>query len=154
MKRVLCAVAAGLLLGVAGAPMAMAAGGNVGCGLGTLIFPNPDSVLTEILAVTTNGTFGNQTFGITSGTSNCAKPAKLVSNERLERFVASNMDTLAHDIASGSGETLAALGDLLQIPAGERATFATTLKANFTRIYPAPDVQAGAVIDAIIEVIS
>jgi hypothetical protein len=154
MKKVLCAVAAGLFLGVAGVPAAMAASNNTGCGLGSLVFENPDTVLTQILAATTNGTLGSQTFGITSGTSNCDKPAAYVSNERLERFVAANMDTLAQDIAAGSGERLTALGDLLQIPAGERAGFASTLKANFAKIYPAPDVQAGAVIDAIIGVIS
>jgi len=152
MKKTLCAAACVVLLGAAVAPVL--ARDNIGCGLGTLVIKNPDTVLTEVLAATTNGTFGSQTFGISSGTSNCEKPAKMVSNERLEQFVAANMDTLARDIAAGRGETLTALADLLQVPAAERAGFAATLKANFTRIYPSPDVQAGAVIDAIVGVIS
>jgi hypothetical protein len=77
-----------------------------------------------------------------------------VSNERLEQFVASNMDTLARDIAAGNGETLSTLAELLQIPAAERPAFAATLKANFGRIYPSAQVQAGQVIDNIITVIS
>ena len=44
--------------------------GPAGCGLGSLIF-DADSGWTQIFAATTNGTSGNQTFGITSGTSNC-----------------------------------------------------------------------------------
>ena len=154
MKKVLCAVAAGLLLGMAGAPAMAANNPNTGCGLGSLVFENQDTVLTQILAATTNGTLANQTFGITSGTSNCAKPANYVSNERLEQFVAANMDTLAQDIAAGGGERLTALADLLQVPAAERPGFDAKLKANFAKIYPTADVQAGAVIDAIIGVIS
>src|SRR6186713_935077 len=44
--------------------------GPAGCGLGSMIF-EPDSGFTQVFAATTNGTSGNQTFGITSGTSNC-----------------------------------------------------------------------------------
>jgi len=43
---------------------------------------------------------------------------------------------------------------LLRIPPAQQPSFAATLKANFTRIYPSPLVQAGEVIDAIIGVIS
>jgi len=44
---------------------------NTGCGLGSVIFKGQDALLFQILAVTTNGTSGNQTFGITTGTLNC-----------------------------------------------------------------------------------
>ena len=45
--------------------------GMAGCGLGSLLFGNDNTTLMQILAATTNGLFGSQTFGITSGTSNC-----------------------------------------------------------------------------------
>src|SRR3954469_2639303 len=45
--------------------------GMAGCGLGSLIFGPVNSPGAQILAATTNSTFGSQTFGITSGTSNC-----------------------------------------------------------------------------------
>ena len=60
---------------------------NVGCGLGSEIISDKNSVLMQIVAVTTNGTSGNQTFGITSGTSGCEKPAKLVNNDKATKFV-------------------------------------------------------------------
>ncbi|MFN7453535.1 MAG: DUF3015 family protein, partial [Pseudobdellovibrionaceae bacterium] len=43
--------------------------GDAGCGLGSVIFGN-EKGFSQIFAATTNGTVGNQTFGISSGTSN------------------------------------------------------------------------------------
>jgi len=45
--------------------------GMAGCGLGSIAFGNDQTMFKQVLAATTNGTFGTQTFGITSGTSNC-----------------------------------------------------------------------------------
>jgi hypothetical protein len=44
---------------------------STGCGLGTIIFEGQKGIAPQVLAVTTNGTSGNQTFGITSGTLGC-----------------------------------------------------------------------------------
>lgn len=40
---------------------------STGCGLGSVIFKGQKGPLMQILAVTTNSSFGTQTFGITSG---------------------------------------------------------------------------------------
>src|SRR3569832_2714255 len=45
--------------------------GSAGCGLGSIVFGSQPGFI-QILAATTNGTFASQTFGITSGTSDCA----------------------------------------------------------------------------------
>lgn len=148
MKKVLCAVVSVLVLGFTGVAMA----DNIGCGVGSMVFPNADSVVKQVLGATTNGILGNQTFGITSGTLGCDKPSSVASTPRLERFVAANMDAIARDIAAGSGETLATLAELLQV--SDRSAFDAALKANFAKIYPSANVQAGQVIDAIIAVIS
>ena len=37
---------------------------NVGCGLGTKLFDGDSGLAPQVLAATTNGTLGNQTFGI------------------------------------------------------------------------------------------
>lgn len=153
MKKALCAAVAVALIGFAGVT-AVSANTNIGCGIGTMVWGDRDSVVFQVLGATTNGFMGNQTFGITSGTLECDKPASFASNQRLEQFVASNMDVIARDIAAGSGETLATIAELLQVPAASQAMFNSTLKANFAKIYPSADVQAGQVIDAIIAVIS
>ena len=111
---------------------------NTGCGLGSQILKNQDSVMMQVFAATTNGTSGNQTFGITSGTSGCAKPSKLVFNDKANRFVAENMDSLALDISNGQGESLNTLATLLNVK--NKELFASKLQANFDKIYTSPDI--------------
>ncbi len=120
---------------------------NTGCGLGSMIIENQNTVAKQVLAAITNGTFGNQTFGITTGTLNCNKPYTVVSNEKIEKFVADNMDALAIDIASGSGENLDTLSTMMNIQ--DKAVFSETLKANFSKIYSSANVTSADVIDAI-----
>ncbi len=121
---------------------------NTGCGLGSQILKNQDSVMMQVFAATTNGTSGNQTFGITSGTSGCAKPSKLVFNDKANRFVAENMDSLALDISNGQGESLNTLATLLNVK--NKELFASKLQANFDKIYTSPDITSAKVIDNII----
>ena len=113
---------------------------NTGCGLGYMVMQGNDGLLFQVLAVTTNGTFGNQTFGITSGTLECEKPGKFATREQLNRYVAENMDNLANDIAKGQGEYLNTLAVLMDVPEGSRADFYVKLQSNFAEIYPSTDV--------------
>lgn len=148
MKKVLSTAVAAIVLSVAGSAMANS---NIGCGVGTMIFGDKDGLVFQVLGATTNGILGNQTFGITSGTLGCDKPSSTASTQRLEQFVASNMDAIARDIAAGGGETLAAIAEMLQV--SDRAAFNAALKANFAKIFPSAEVQPGQVIDAIVSVI-
>ncbi len=132
---------------------AFAAGGeshqNTGCGLGDLAWQGKadGSTLFQAFQSTTNGTFCSQTWGITSGTSDCKQPAKFVSNQRLNEFVVANMDNLAKDIARGSGETLEAFADLMQVPAAQRPAFYQKLQSNFAKIFTSEDVVLANVVD-------
>ncbi len=153
MKRALLACA----IIVVFAASAMAAGtarNNVGCGLGTMLFKNnaDGSSLLQAFQATTNGTFGNQTFGVTSGTSECTQPAKFVKNDRVSEFVFANLDNLAKDIANGKGETLETLAELMGVPAAERETFARNLKTHFAEIFPGAGVEYAHVVDTIVRV--
>jgi len=121
---------------------------NTGCGLGSQIIKNQDSVAMQLFAATTNGTSGNQTFGITSGTLGCAKPAKFVSNDRANEFVAGNMDALALDISNGQGEALSTLATLLNVANPEH--FNEVLQSNFDKIYTSEKVSSADVIDNIV----
>jgi len=123
---------------------------NTGCGLGNQVIQNQDSVLKQVLAVTTNGTIGNQTFGITSGTVGCTKPAAFVSNDKANSFVADNMDTLAMDISNGKGESVDTLATLLNVE--DKATFKAKLQNNFAKIYSSSDVTSAQVIENIVAV--
>ncbi|MGQ9843272.1 MAG: DUF3015 domain-containing protein [Spirochaetota bacterium] len=119
---------------------------NAGCGLGSMIFGDKDGLLFEILATTTNGTFGNQTFGMTSGTLGCAPFKGIVSNEKINLYVADNMDNLAKDIAKGNGEYLETLALLMNVPDSEKQQFFSKLQANFNKIYTSSDVTSTDVV--------
>lgn len=60
--------------------------GPAGCGLGTeVIFQDANEWHEHVLAATTNGTSGNQTFGMTSGTLGCDTDGPLSSG--VSRFI-------------------------------------------------------------------
>jgi hypothetical protein len=122
---------------------------NTGCGLGSMLIENQNTVAKQVVAATSNGLSGNQTFGITTGTMGCDKPVLLVSNE-VETFVADNMDNLATDIAAGQGETLETLATLLNV--SDKEAFENKLKANFDKIYTSENVTSAKVIDAIVTI--
>lgn len=119
---------------------------QTGCGLGAVIIKDDSSAVLLALQATTNGTSGNQTFGITSGTSGC-KRTKFVMNERASEFVASNMDTLAKEISIGHGESVDTLAELLNVE--DKAVFASALQANYNKIYSSQSVEMADVLDNI-----
>lgn len=142
-----------MLVGSAFAAQKQGAYGAAGCGLGSLIFQDQPGMV-QVLAATTNGTFGNQTFGITTGTSNCPQGLKMAKDERLNEFVLANMDNLAKDIAMGKGETLDAFAELLKVPADQRPEFNQKLQANFSKIFPSEKVELAGVVDNAVSVSS
>jgi len=147
MKKVLGSLAVAAAL----TSSAFAAGNtNTGCGLGSVLLEDQSSTLMQVVATSLNGTSGNQTFGITSGTLNCDKPAKMVGNEKVNTFVAENMDTLAMDIAQGQGESLTTLATLMKVE--DKAAFAANLQANFDKIYTSDAVSSATVIDNIVTI--
>ncbi len=125
---------------------------NAGCGLGTEIIGNSDSVMMQAFAATTNGSSGNQTFGITSGTSGCAKPANFVSND-LHEFVAGNMDSLAQDMAQGKGESMETLAELMKVSAQDKPAFFASMQRNFNQIFTNETVTSAQVIDNMVAVL-
>ena len=145
MKKLIISAIAAFTLSTSGY-----ANANTGCGLGSVLIKDQSSLVMQVLAATTNGTLGNQTFGITSGTLNCSKPAKMVSNDELNRFVADNMDELAMDISAGHGETLSTVAKLMNVK--DASSFSTKLQANFETIYANENVSSASVIDSISEV--
>lgn len=147
MKRVLLAVA--ITAVTAGSAFAASAKANTGCGLGTVLWHGraDGSILSQAFQATTNQTFGNQTFGITSGTLECGTPGQVVQNERLNHFVRTNMDNLARDIAQGRGESLDAFAELLQVPAEKRPGFYAALQSNFGAVFTSENVVVAEVID-------
>lgn len=105
--------------------------GPAGCGLGSILF-DPGSGFTQVLAATTNTSFGTQTFGITSGTSNCSAHRRGAGAARA--FVEANRPALARDIARGSGETISSLAAIAAC--ADAARVGVVLQARFSELFP------------------
>lgn len=111
---------------------AFAAGyGDAGCGLGSQVM-GPEKGAKQVLAATTNGTSANQTFGITSGTSNCQEGGIFKSAKQVPAYIEMNKIALAKDAARGEGETLAGLSNLMGC---DNAALGHAVKANYNDIF-------------------
>jgi len=119
--------------------------GAAGCGLGSLIFQDQPGMV-QILAATTNGTFGSQTFGITTGTSNCGAGMTAAGTRN---FVDANKDALAKDMSRGQGETIGALSVLAQCK--DSAQVGAALQSNFKAIVPSDKATADEITSKLIE---
>lgn len=132
MKLVLSVVAASLLF-VAGDHVARADGyGPAGCGLGAMLIGSKPG-FTQVFAATTNGIFGNQTFGISSGTLGCAAPPS-PGVASAKNYVETNRQSFAKDVARGQGETIANLSQLAGC--ADSSAVAVKLQANFKSVFP------------------
>lgn len=127
---------------------------NTGCGLGSMVFEGQNGLVSQTFAVTTNGTFGNQTFGITSGTSNCEQFKSFTMNDKVNIFVADNMDSLAKDMAKGEGEYLETMAGLMALESSQHLRFFALLQQDFPRIYSSPTVTPAEVLAGIDRVAS
>jgi len=141
MKKLLALAALTAGIAFAGHP-------NTGCGLGYMVWgDNQDSVIKQVLAATTNGISGNQTFAITTGTLGCEKPAKFVSNEKLNNYVRDNLDKIAMDAARGNGESIKTLAKLMNVK--DTKAFISKVHSNFDKIFASENVTYSQVIDNI-----
>ncbi len=119
--------------------------GSAGCGLGSLAFGNQPGAI-QILAATTNGLFGTQTFGITTGTSNCGAG---VMAKGTMNFVEANREALAKDISRGQGEAIGALAVINSCQ--DSAKVGAALQKNFSTIFPNENVTNAEVTEAILQ---
>jgi hypothetical protein len=113
--------------------------GSAGCGLGSLAFQKND--MTQILAATTNGTFGSQTFGITFGTSNCNAEGMVKLSMARESFIEANYKDLSRDAAAGKGEYVNSLAVLYGYTPQNAWQFSQLLQKNYTTIFAANDAK-------------
>jgi hypothetical protein len=137
MKRTLWLSAIALVLSTA----AHAAGQNdAGCGLGSMLFKEQQPVH-QILAATTNGCFGNQTFGITTGTLGCTSGGLIKSSKEREVFVATNLRAIEREMAAGKGQYASSLASLSGCGA-KSGEFLSLSKARYEKLFPSANTGA------------
>ena len=135
---------------------AMAAGeNNIGsCGWGGKLFDGQRGIAPQVLGATTNGTFGNQTFGISSGTSGCTQDGVVKSSWKTAMFIDGNKSKLARDMSTGSGETLESLAKLIGIQDQHKAAFFQATKDNFSNIFTSDNVTTDQVMASLKQVLA
>lgn len=111
-----------------------------GCGLGYLLLSNEDNdKVKQVLGSTTNGTFGSQTFGISSGTSGCTEDGAVKLARATEVFAEVNLASLRQEIAAGQGEYVNAFASLLGATDSNRSQMVGFLKAEYPSLFPTSD---------------
>ena len=121
-----------------GGEKAMASGGAAygmaGCGLGSFVISSNGFL--QVFAATTNGTFASQTFGITTGTSNCTADGVVLASKEQEAFFETNYANLQRDMAAGGGEYLTALTDMFACQDDVQADVAKFAQSSYESVFP------------------
>jgi hypothetical protein len=102
------------------------------------------SVLVLVLSGCPNPTGTTRgTTASTSGLSGYTDDGLIKPDHRITLFVHENFDNLSQDMAQGQGEYLASLGDLLDVPEGQRAEFYASTQKRYQELFhsqqPKPD---------------
>jgi Protein of unknown function (DUF3015) len=123
-----------------------------GCGLGKLAWADAQGkrkVVQQVLAATTNGTFGSQTFGISSGTSGCTNDGIVKNDQKVPVFASVNFENLKQEMAQGHGEFLASLATLLGVRADRKSEFFALMQERYTTLFKSAETTPSEMLTAL-----
>ncbi len=146
MKKVIT----GLVLLSASSVASADAPGGANCGWGNMLFEGQSGLGAHIIASITNGTSGNNTFGMTFGTNGCSTSGTLTYGGK--SMVSSIMGEFSEDVAAGEGDAMDTVAVIYGVEKQDRATFAKVMHENFATIFPSEDVTADQMMASIEEV--
>src|SRR5438309_9918609 len=152
LKKVLLLSVAVLFGTQAGLAMAANPDTGPGCGLGKLAwsdYSHQKNIGPQVLMATTNGTFGSQTFGISTGTSGCTNDGKVMAEQKTTMFAEINFENLSQEMAQGRGEHLASLATLLGVPAEHHAEFFAMTQERYTSLIQSGETTPVAMLKAL-----
>ena len=139
------------LMGSASMTMAVAPGGE-NCGWGNMLMEGSSGLPSHMIASITNGTSGNATFGMTSGTNGCSADGQLTYGGKSLLSMTAVMDEFVADAANGQGEAMDAVAVAMGVTADDRAVFADVVHQNFDSIFSDSENTAEDVFNALVEV--
>ena len=137
----------GLVLLSASSVASAAAPGGPNCGWGNMLFDGQSGLGAHIIASITNGTSGNNTFGMTTGTNGCSTSDTLTYGGK--SMVSSIMGEFSEDVARGEGDAMDTVAVVYGVEKQDRETFAKVMHENFAVIFPNEDVTADDMMAAI-----
>ena len=127
-----------------------------GCGLGKLAWSDyggQKQIAPQVMMATTNGTFGSQTFGISSGTSGCTNDGVIIKNKHVN-MAQNSFESLKQEMAQGSGEHLASLATLLGVPNENQPEFFSLVQEKYASLVRSEDTKPIVMLQAIQEVMA
>lgn len=149
LKRTL-AVSLLALAPLAMLPMSAHADPDAGCGAGSKIWAGQHGTIYKVFASTTNASFGNQTFGMSSGTLGCHQGGTVTTaSARIPMFAKANIDQLSADMAAGHGQALTALASLYGISTADRSNFDALVQTHYNALFPSAETNSNQVIDTL-----
>jgi len=158
MKKLVMLSVAVLFVGTqVGLAMAANPDTGPGCGLGKLAwgdYKGQKEIAPQVLMATTNGTFGSQTFGISSGTSGCTNDGKVMAESKTIMFAEMNFENLSQEMAQGQGEHLASMATLMGVPADHQAEFFALTQERYTSLVKAGEASPVAMVKALNEAVA
>ncbi len=123
-----------------------------GCGLGKLAwsdYDHPKNIAPQVMMATTNGTFGSQTFGISSGTSGCTNDGAIMGEHKVNVFAAANYESLSQEMARGGGEHLASLAELMGVAEETRPEFFALAQTQYASLVASGNTTPAAMIETL-----
>ena len=103
----------------------------------------------QILGATTNGTFGSQTFGISSGTSGCTQDGAVKLVKAAEVYAEVNLDSLRREMAMGKGEYVETFASLLGATEANRPALLQLFQTEYASLFPSASTTSGDLINAL-----
>lgn len=156
MRKLSMVVVIGLAM-VAQGGIALAAGTpdtGPGCGLGKIAWQNYPHAKTkgaQLLIATTNGSFGTQTFGISTGTMGCTDDGRWWAEQKATMFAELNADALAQEMAQGRGEHLASMATLLGVPQQQHEAFFAMAQGRYAALASSGDLSPAFIVKTLNE---
>ncbi|MBX2837915.1 MAG: DUF3015 domain-containing protein [Gammaproteobacteria bacterium] len=145
-------IGAMLLIG-SGSALADAPGGP-NCGWGNMLLEGKTGLVNHMLALTTNGTSGNATFGMTFGTNGCSVEGPLTYGGESMVWFNGILDEYSTDVALGHGEALNAVAVMIGVAPEDRTHFNAVMHENFEQLFPSTDTTGQEVLDTMVAVMS
>ena len=122
-----------------------------GCGLGSMAWRGQSGILPQTFAITTNNSFGSNTFGVTFGTSGCDPNGRITggTGRMMLAFLEDNMEQFAMDASMGKGETIETLAGIMNV---DSAKLGKEIQQNFAYIFPNENVEVAEVTLRVMEI--
>jgi len=114
-----------------------------GCGLGYLLLSNKDNdKVTQVIGATTNGTFGSQTFGISSGTSGCTEDGAVKVAKATEVYAEVNLQSIRQEMAAGQGEYVSTFARMVGASEASKMQMVHFFQENYAALFPKADTSS------------